>query len=60
MKVSLLYSFQDRFADAESLPPLDWQKNYDLTGWEETDSKTVLKFKRKFDTCDPKDRKIEV
>lgn len=49
----------DRFADAESLPPLDWQKNYDLTGWEETDSKTVLKFKRKFDTCDPKDRKIE-
>ena len=31
-----------------------------LTGFEESDDKTVLKFNRKFDTCDPKDKKIEV
>ena len=59
-KVSLLFSYQDRFADEESLPPLDSENNYELTGWEESGGKTVLKFKRKFNTCDTKDRNIEV
>ncbi|XP_078372318.1 DBH-like monooxygenase protein 1 homolog isoform X1 [Oculina patagonica] len=49
----------DRFADEESLPPLDKENNYVLTGFEESDKKTVLRFNRKFDTCDPRDRKIE-
>ena len=42
------------------MPPLDKENNYVLTGFEESDDKTVLKFNRKFDTCDPKDKKIEV
>ncbi|KAJ7371681.1 DBH-like monooxygenase protein 1 [Desmophyllum pertusum] len=49
----------DRYADAQRLPPLDKENNYVLTGFEESDKKTVLKFNRKFDTCDPKDRKIK-
>lgn len=31
-----------------------------LTGFEESDTKTVLRFYRKFDTCDPRDRAIKV
>ncbi|CAH3036710.1 unnamed protein product [Pocillopora meandrina] len=49
----------DRFADAQSFPPLDKENNYNLTGFEESEGKTVLRFSRKFDTCDPRDRKIE-
>ncbi|KAL9970009.1 hypothetical protein ACROYT_G022312 [Oculina patagonica] len=49
----------DRFADAQRLPPLDKENNYVFTGFEESDKKTVLRFYRKFDTCDPRDRKIE-
>jgi len=55
-----VFFFQDRFADEERLPPLDEEKNYELTGFEESDTKTVLKFFRKFDTCDPRDRAIKV
>ena len=54
------FSPQDRYADAQRLPPLDKENNYVLTGFEESDKKTVLKFNRKFDTCDPRDRKIKV
>lgn len=49
----------DRFADEKRLPPLDEEQNYELTGFEESDTKTVLKFYRKFDTCDPRDRAIK-
>lgn len=49
----------DRFADTQSFPPLDKENNYDFTGSEESGGKTVLKFNRKFDTCDLRDRKIE-
>lgn len=49
----------DRFADAKRRPPLDKENNYVLTGFEESDKKTVLRFNRKFDTCDPRDMKIE-
>ena len=58
-----IFSFlllQDRFADARSLPPVDKQQDYELTGFQESGGKTVLKFKRKFDTCDSRDRKLEV
>ena len=46
--------------DAKSLPPKDNEQNYILTGFEEIDETTVLKFNRKFDTCDSRDRKIKV
>ena len=55
-----MFIFQDRFADEKRLPPMDEEKNYELTGFEESDTKTVLKFYRKFDTCDPRDRAIKV
>jgi len=42
------------------LPPKDKEQNYILTGFEERYQKTVLKFDRKFDTCDRRDRKIKV
>ena len=51
---------KDRFADAQSFPPLDKENNYNLIGFEESEGKTVLRFSRKFDTCDPRDGKIEV
>ena len=51
---------QDRYADARAIPPIDEQQDYELTGFQESGGKTVLKFKRKFDTCDPRDRKLEV
>ncbi len=51
---------QDRFADKKALPPIDEQQDYELTGFQESGGKTVLKFKRKFDTCDPRDIKLEV
>ena len=54
------FFFQDRFADAKAIPPLDEQQDYELTGFQESGGKTLLKFKRKFDTCDPRDRKLEV
>ena len=62
-RVPLYLSFiplQDRFADEEKLPPVDEQQDYKLIGFEESGGKTVLKFKREFDTCDSRDRKLEV
>lgn len=58
-----IFSFlllQDRFADARALPPIDKQQDYELTSFQESGGKTVLKFNRKFDTCDLRDRKLEV
>ena len=59
-KLSFFYLLQDRYADSESLPTKDEEQNYFLTGFEESNEKTVLKFTRKFDTCDTRDRKIKV
>ena len=39
---------------------MDKQQDYELTGFQESGGKTLLKFKRKFDTCDNSDRKLEV
>ncbi|XP_068754351.1 DBH-like monooxygenase protein 1 isoform X1 [Montipora capricornis] len=49
----------DRYADFERLPVEDEEQNYFLTGFEESDQKTILKFTRKFDTCDSRDRRIK-
>lgn len=59
-EISFIFAPQDRYADARSLPPEDREQNYVLTGFEETGKKTVLRFTRKIDTCDPRDRKITV
>lgn len=60
MKFCFVFAPQDRYADARSLPPKDREQNYILTGFQETEKKTVLRFNRKIDTCDPRDRKITV
>ena len=51
---------QDRYADEKAIPPIDEQQDYKLEGFQESGGKTLLKFTRKFDTCDPRDRKLEV
>ena len=55
-----LFILQDRYADSKAVPPIDDQQDYELTDSQESDGKTLLKFKRKFDTCDSRDRKLEV
>ena len=54
------FFLQDRYADEKAIPPIDEQQDYKLEGFQESDEKTLLKFTRKFDTCDPRDRKLEV
>ena len=58
--IYLLIFFQDRYAHAKTIPSIDEQQDYEMTGFQESGGKTLLKFKRKFDTCDPSDRKLEV
>ena len=58
--MSIFILFQDRYAHAQAIPSIDEQQDYELTGFQENGGKTLLKFKRKFDTCDPWDRKLEV
>ena len=42
------------------MPETDSQQDYELISLTEENGKTVMKFKRKFDTCDADDNKIEV
>lgn len=51
-------SLQDRFASDRIEPLLDDQQDYKLLSGYENDTHTVLRFQRKYDTCDPKDMKI--
>lgn len=51
-------SLQDRFAADRIEPQLDDQQDYKLLSGYENDTHTVLRFQRKYDTCDPKDIKI--
>ncbi|KAK2561145.1 DBH-like monooxygenase protein 1-like protein [Acropora cervicornis] len=51
--------FQDRHADGHFMPKTDSQQDYELISLTEENGKTVMKFKRKFDTCDADDNKIE-
>ncbi|XP_044179878.1 DBH-like monooxygenase protein 1 isoform X2 [Acropora millepora] len=41
------------------MPKTDSQQDYELISLTEENGKTVMKFKRKFDTCDADDNKIE-
>ncbi|XP_068702591.1 DBH-like monooxygenase protein 1 [Montipora foliosa] len=51
--------FQDRHADGYMVPDVDSQQDYELISLSEDNGKTIMKFKRKFDTCDTDDIKIE-
>ena len=42
------------------VPDVDSQQDYELISLSEDNGKTIMKFKRKFDTCDTDDIKIEV
>ena len=42
------------------MPKIDSQQDCELISLEEDNGKTIMKFKRKLDTCDPQDNKIEV
>ena len=42
------------------MPEIDSQQDYELISLTEENGKTIMKFKRKFDTCDADDNKIEV
>ena len=42
------------------MPQVDTQQDYELISLTEEDGKTIMKIKRKFDTCDSEDNKIEV
>ncbi|XP_064652353.1 DBH-like monooxygenase protein 1 homolog [Lineus longissimus] len=44
---------QDRYAVGNMKPTLDAEKNVELLTGKEEDGYTILKFKRKLDTCDP-------
>ena len=41
-------------------PKVDSQQDYELISLKEESGKTIMKIKRKFDTCDSEDNKIEV
>ncbi len=51
---------QDRYATAESRPPVDAQQNWILEAGEEENGYTVLAFRRDWVTCDDQDRDIKV
>ena len=42
------------------MPEIDSQQDYELISLTEENGKTIMKFKRNFDTCDADDNKIEV
>lgn len=52
--------FQDRYSTDNVEPTIDAKQDYKLLGGYETDTKTVLKFQRSYDTCDLQDWKITV
>jgi len=51
--------FKDRHATGHTLPQVDSQQDYELISLKEENGKTIMKIKRKFDTCDSEDNKIE-
>ena len=55
-----MFLLQDRYAESYSLPAIDDKQDYNLTEAYEQNGTTILKFSRKYDTCDKKDVKIEV
>ena len=55
-----IFFWQDRHADGHMMPEIDSQQDYELISLTEENGKTIMKFKRKFDTWDADDNKIEV
>ncbi len=51
---------QDRYAEAEAIPPIDASQDWVLLEAAESDGYTSLTFIRKFYTCDEFDRDIAV
>ncbi|CAL1295085.1 unnamed protein product [Larinioides sclopetarius] len=51
--------FQDRYAEGNFLPKIDEIQNWNLVSGSENDTHSVLIFRRKLDTCDNEDRKID-
>ena len=41
-------------------PQIDSQQDYELISLLESGGKTTMKFKRKFETCDPEDNAVQV
>ena len=56
----MLHIPQDRYAFAQSLPPVDPQQDWNLISGENENGFTTLEFWRKWVTCDERDRDIEV
>ena len=52
--------FQDRHADGHMTPQIDSHQDYELISLVENGGKTTMKFKRRFETCDPEDNAIQV
>ncbi|XP_077997834.1 DBH-like monooxygenase protein 1 [Glandiceps talaboti] len=50
--------FKDRFATKNGEPDIDESQDYELLGGMETETHTILKFTRKLETCDDKDRTV--
>ena len=57
---TILFNTQDRYADAQSRPPVDAQQDWFLISGEEGDGYTILMFSRNWTTCDDRDREIVV
>ncbi|GFU45377.1 DBH-like monooxygenase protein 1 [Nephila pilipes] len=51
--------FQDRHATGNIMPVIDKIQNWNLLSGSENNTHTVLVFRRKLDTCDKDDRKID-
>lgn len=54
------FHFQDRHATGHSTPKIDSWQDYEPISLQEDSGKTIMKFKRKFETCDPDDNSIKV
>eukprot|EP00058_Branchiostoma_floridae_P002540 XP_002588028.1 hypothetical protein BRAFLDRAFT_123333 [Branchiostoma floridae] len=57
-KVRYSLDQQDRYAEDKALPPVDESQDWELLSGYENDTHTVLRFKRKRQTCDVRDRVI--
>ena len=53
-------NFYSPWNEAWQEPKIDSQQDYELLSLKVDNGKTTMKFKRKLDTCDPQDNKIEV
>ncbi|KAL9974730.1 hypothetical protein ACROYT_G011809 [Oculina patagonica] len=51
--------FKDRHATGHVTPQIDSQQDYELISLEENAGKTIMKFKRKFETCDSQDNAVQ-